>query len=258
MAKTERSSEILRMLEADQALSIQDLSSRLEVSPMTVRRDLAELAALDKVKVLYGSVMLNPAGPARGADSPYTLISAESQHPDEKRRIGELAASLVESGDSLILDNGSTTEYLARSLPEDIPFTALCCALNLITECARRRNCKSIISGGLFHENTLMFESPEGLAIIRSFRATKAFISASGVDARFGVTCSNSYERETKKAMIASSMRKILVADSSKFGLLRSDYFAELAEFDEIVTDSGLSAEYVGIIESLGIKLWRA
>jgi DeoR family deoxyribose operon repressor len=255
MAKTERSSEILRILETDQALSIQDLSERLDVSPMTVRRDLAELAAQDKVKVLYGSVMLNPPGSPRSADGPYSLIAAGSERPEEKRRIGELAASLVESEDSLIIDNGSTTECLARSLPEDIPYTVLCCSLNVIAECARRRNCKSIISGGLFHENTLMFESVEGLQMIRNFRATKAFVSASGVDVRFGVTCSNSYERETKKAMIASSMRKILVVDSSKFGLLRSDYFAELAEFDEIVTDSGISPEYVRIIEELGIVL---
>ena len=100
-----------------------------------------------------------------------------------------------------------------------------------------------------------MFESPEGLQMIRNFRATKAFISASGASRQFGVTCMNAYERETKKAMITSSMKKILLLDSSKFDVIRSDYFAELSEFDEIVTDAGISAEYTEIIKGLGITL---
>jgi DeoR family deoxyribose operon repressor len=100
-----------------------------------------------------------------------------------------------------------------------------------------------------------MFESPEGLEMIRNFRATKAFISASGVSSQFGVTCMNSYERETKKVMIQSSRRKILLVDSSKFEVIRSDYFAELSDFDEIITDDGISSEYTGIIRDLGITL---
>jgi len=86
-------------------------------------------------------------------------------------------------------------------------------------------------------------------------RCSKAFISAAGVDARFGVTCSNAYERETKKAVIASSMRKILVVDSSKFGQVRPVWFAELADFDEVVTDAGIPEEYAEALGRLGIAL---
>ena len=65
----------------------------------------------------------------------------------------------------------------------------------------------------------------------------------------------NGYERETKKAIIQSSMTKILLVDSSKFGVIRSDYFAELSDFDEIVTDAGIPTEYAEIIRNLGIVL---
>ena len=91
--------------------------------------------------------------------------------------------------------------------------------------------------------------------MIRNFRATKAFVSASGANNQFGVTCMNSYERETKKAILQSSMRKILLVDSSKFGVIRTDYFAELSDFDEIVTDAGISTEYSEFIKNLGIAL---
>jgi len=155
----------------------------------------------------------------------------------------------------LLIDVGSTTECMAKYLPEGFTYTVLCFSLNVVSETVRRKNCKTLFAGGLFHENTLMFEGPESLEMIHSFRATKAFMSASGANSQFGVTCMNGYERETKKAIIQSSLRKILLVDSSKFGVIRSDYFAELSDFDEIVTDAGIPREYEEYIRNLGIVL---
>lgn len=251
----ERLNAIMQALRISKALSVQELSKQLKVSHMTVRRDLLSLAKNEQVKMLHGSVILHPKSSVRENESYYSLIAAGAKHPDLKRRIGQLAASLIEAEDTLIIDSGSTTEYLAKYLPEDINYTVLSYSLNIISETVRRPNCKSTFSGGTFHENTLMFESPEGLEMIRRFRATKAFISAAGANYQFGVTCMNPYERETKRVVIRSSMKKILLIDSSKFGVMRSDYFAELSEFDVIITDAGIPREYSEIITSLGITL---
>lgn len=237
------------------ASTVQDLSKLLEVSHMTVRRDLTSLAEEGRVRMLYGSVILDSASDASGVESYYSLIAAGSKFPDRKRKIGALAASLIDAEDTLIIDAGSTAEYFARCLPEDRDYTVLCYALNIVSETVRRKNIRTVFSGGSFHENTLMFESSEGLAMIRRFRATKAFITASGVNDRFGVTCMNPYERETKKAAIGSSMKKILLIDSSKFGMVRSDHFAELSDFDEVITDESIPGEYIEIMKTLGIKL---
>ena len=252
MNKAERLTVIMRTLQISKASSVQELSQQLNVSHMTVRRDLLSLVESDQVKILHGSVILHPRSTTRSEQSYYSLIAAGAKCPDQKRRIGQLAASLIEPDDTLIIDSGSTTEYLAKYLPETFNYTVLCYSLNIVSETVRRKNCKSLFSGGVFHENTLMFESPEGRDMIRRFRATKAFISASGANHQFGVTCMNSYERETKKVMIQSSMKKILLVDSSKFGVIRSDYFAELSDFDEIITDSDLSDEYAEIIKGMG------
>jgi DeoR family deoxyribose operon repressor len=252
MNKAERLKVIMQTLQISQASSVQELSQQLSVSHMTVRRDLLSLVERDQVKILHGSVILHPQNATRSEKSYYSLIAAGAKYPDEKRRIGQLAASLIEPEDTLIIDSGSTTEYLAKYLPESFNYTVLCYSLNIVSETVRRKNCKSMFSGGIFHENTLMFESPEGREMIRRFRATKAFISASGASHQFGVTCMNSYERETKKVMIQSSLKKILLVDSSKFGVIRSDYFAELSVFDEIITDSGISEEYAEIIRGMG------
>jgi len=255
MTKAERLDTIIERLGFETASSILELSRSLDVSPMTIRRDLAALAREGKVKVLYGSAMLHPDLSRREVEGYYSLNAAGALRAEEKRRIGKAAAALIRPEDSLIIDCGSTTEYVARYLPEDTECIVLCYSLNVVSECVRRRNYRTLFSGGLFHENTLMFESPEGLQAIRHFRATRSFISASGVDARFGVTCSNEYERETKKAVIQSSMTKVLVVDSSKFGVIRSAFFAELSDFDEVVTDAGITEEYRKTIEDLGIRL---
>lgn len=255
MNKADRMNAIMQTLQISKAASVQELSEQLKVSHMTVRRDLVSLVQSEKVRVLHGSVILHPKSDARQNEIYYSLIAAGAEHPECKRRIGQLAASLIEPEDTLLIDVGSTTEYLAKYLPDAFAYTVLCFSLNVVSETVRRRNCKTLFAGGLFHENTLMFEGPESLEMIRSFRATKAFISASGANSQFGVTCMNSYERETKKAIIQSSLKKILLVDSSKFGVIRSDYFAALSDFDEIVTDSGISKEYSERIERLGIVL---
>jgi DeoR family transcriptional regulator, deoxyribose operon repressor len=255
MNRADRLNVIMQTLQINKASSVQELSEQLKVSHMTVRRDLMSLVKNEKVKILHGSVILHPKSDLRENESYYSLIAAGAEHPELKRRIGQLAASLIEPEDTLLIDVGSTTEYLAKYLPENRSYTVLCFSLNVLSETVRRRNCKTLFAGGLYHENTMMFESPEGLSMISSFRATKAFMSASGANSQFGVTCMNAYERETKKAIIQSSMKKILLVDSSKFGVIRSDYFAELSDFDEIVTDEGISKEYVDIIRNLGIVL---
>jgi DeoR family deoxyribose operon repressor len=206
MNRADRLIAIMQTLQISKASSVQELSEQLRVSHMTVRRDLVSLVKSEKVRVLHGSVIIHPKSDLRQNESYYSLVAAGAEHTELKRKIGQLAASLVEPEDTLLIDVGSTTEYLAKYLPDAFNYTVLCFSLNVVSETVRRRNCKTLFAGGLFHENTLMFESPESLAMIRNFRATKAFLSASGASSHFGVTCMNSYERETKKAIIRSSL----------------------------------------------------
>lgn len=242
-------------LKTNNGAAIQDLASRLAVSHMTIRRDLESMAKQNIVKLIYGGVVLNPEQSSPGESQLYSLIDAENIHPEEKMEIGKKAASMLAYGDILIIDSGSTTEYAAKYLPDNMDLSILCYALNILLEIARKKTCKVLFAGGTFHENTLMFESPEGIALIKRMRARKAFVSAGGVDARLGVTCSNGYEGATKRAILNSSQEKILLVDSSKFGKISSDYFADLSEFTGVITDKGISDEYAGIIEDTGLDL---
>jgi DeoR family deoxyribose operon repressor len=223
-------------------MPVQDIADQLGVSHMTVRRDLEVLAADQQIRVIHGGALLNPAVYTVG-DSSYSLIAAGSVNAEQKRRIGSAAVGLIERDDTLIIDSGSTTEWIARFLPEESALTVLSYALNILTETVRKGGCRSVFAGGTMHANTLMFESPEGLDLVRRFRARRAFISAAGVSLQSGVTCANGYERATKRAAMDSAALKILVVDSTKFGSIRSEHFADIEEFDTVVTDGGINAE---------------
>ncbi len=174
---------------------------------------------------------------------------------EEKMRIGKKAASLVEAGDVVIIDSGSTTEWLARSLAPGLPVTILCFALNVLMAAGRDPARTVLCAGGALNGDTLVFESPEGLSLVRRYRAGKAFFSAGGVSDRLGVTCVNAAEAELKKAALASSQTRILLADSRKFGSVKPAWFAELSDFDAIITDQGISLDFVEIVRERGIAL---
>jgi len=255
LKKNERIKTIINLLKFKNAVSIRELTKQLGVSEMTVRRDLALLENDSIVELIPGGAIFRTYADSEREQEKYLIANEETRRTREKIRIGRKAASLIETNDTIILDVGSTTEYVAKFLREDLPVTVLCYALNILVEIYRKKQCSPIFAGGYFHDNTLMFESPEGIALVKRTRADKGFISAAGFHNSLGVTCANPYEIETKKAVLSSSRTKILLIDSTKFGKTKIAYFAEALDFDMIITDSEIPDEYRESIENLGIEL---
>jgi DeoR family deoxyribose operon repressor len=252
--RQDRIARILETLAETGSASIRDLAASLEVSEMTIRRDLELLSGEGKVRLLHSGA-LPAASPADGAHRGFSLSDVRGPGAEEKMRIGRKAASLVEAGDVLIIDAGATTEWLTRSLPPELPVTILCFALNIALEAGRHPAHRVVLAGGALSGETLVCESPEGVELIRRYRANKAFLSAGGASDTLGVTTIDASEAELKKAAVASSQTRILLADSRKFGRVTPSWFADLGDFDAIVTDPGISLEYVEIVRQLGIAL---
>ncbi|MGA2639619.1 MAG: DeoR/GlpR family DNA-binding transcription regulator [Spirochaetia bacterium] len=249
--RQERIVLILDSLRSAGRASIRELAATLDVSEMTVRRDLQLLAAEGRARIVHAGAIPSDDGPARA----FSLSNARSQGGNEKMRIGQKAASLLEPGDVVIIDSGATTEWLARSIPPDLPITILCFALNIALEAGRHPARTVVLAGGELKGETLVYRSPEGVSLVRRYRANKAFLSAGGASETLGVTCIDAAEAELKKAAVGSSRTRILLADSRKFGRVTPAWFADLKDFDAIVTDPGISLEYVEIVRNLGIAL---
>jgi DeoR family deoxyribose operon repressor len=257
MARSDyRADFILNKLSANGFVSVKELSKKLEVSEMTIRRDLRELSKSNIVTLIPGGAILKKNPPMDKNEEKYLIQAAESLMLEEKIKISRKAASLIEPNDVIVIDTGSTTENLSKFIPENMPLTIICYTLNILFNVYENKNWKLVFPGGYFHNNTLMFESLEGIGIIKRIRANKAFISAAGVSEKLGVTCATDYEKETKRAVIESSDKKILLVDSTKFGKIKISHFADLTDFNIIITDTGISKEFVNIIKNIGIKLY--
>jgi DeoR family deoxyribose operon repressor len=233
-------------------VNIRELTKKFEVSEMTIRRDLSLLAKEKLVDLIPGGAILKRP---EDTESRYLVTNEESVHTIEKLKITQRAVLLIEPNETIILDIGTTTEYLAKFLREDAPITVLCYTLNSLVEVYKKKNCTIIFAGGYFHPQTMMFESAEGIELIKRTRADKAFVSAAGIHDELGVTTVYPHELQAKKTILNSAKNRILVADSSKFGTTKSVYFAEIADFQTIITDSGIPDKYAAFIRERGVEL---
>ena len=138
-----------------------------------------------------------------------------------------------------------------------MPITVLTYALNIINIVCNKLNCAPIIAGGTYYRNTLSFIGPSCIELMKQIRASKVFISASGVSDKLGVTGLNLYEIEPKKAAIESSNTRILMADSSKFDQVKIAHIADLSEFDIIITDANVPPRYEEYAREHDITLFK-
>ena len=254
--KNDRLNRLIGILKIRGAVSIRELAQTLEVSEITIRRDMKLLQQNKVVENVDGVMVYNPAHTLVETDKEYSLALEEERRNAEKAAIGAFAASLVAQDDMIIIDTGTTTVHIARNLPTNLHLSVLCYNINILMELRRKPNIQPLFAGGYYHANAQMFESKEGVEFISGIRVQKAFVSAAGVHCQLGVTCINNYEIETKRAILRSSLEKILVADSSKFGRVCAAYCCDMNDIDTIITNKDLSPEWIDQIRSKGIKLY--
>lgn len=253
--KEERLTAFIDTLKIKNYISIRDLANILNVSEMTIRRDLKILESQNIVKNIDGVIIYDPIDSSLNEEAQYDLNSELDKQFKQKSNIGKYAASLIEDGDIIMIDTGTTTQHIISNINPSINITALSYNINILTELRKNPNIKILFAGGYYYPNTQMFASVQGVKFIEGIGATKAFLSAAGVHEELGLTCRNSYEVATKKAVINSSIKRILLIDSTKLGVIRSEYFCDLDDIDEIVTDSKISEKWKNLLKEKQIKL---
>lgn len=253
--KTEiRLNNIIRVLRDQNGASIKQLADMFNVTEMTVRRDLKGLQECGLVTVIHGAAIYNPNA-EDNMHRPYTLTKSSPVMKDEKSRIGKAAAQLIEPQDILFIDSGTTTTQLVRNLPVGMDITLNCFAYNIFSEAKSRCIDKLCLGGGLFHPDTETFESPETLDMVANTRATKAFIVPNAIEKNLGFMCVQEYEMNLKRSFVANSMSRIVLADSSKFGKVTQCFICNFSDVDVIVTDDGLSQDWITFLKKKNIEL---
>jgi DeoR family fructose operon transcriptional repressor len=249
MFAEERKQQILAALQRDPAVRVVDLGRAFQVSVASIRRDLADLERSGLLKRTHGGAVSN-----RLALAEPSLAEKKDRHQAEKEAIAAVAAALVQPGDTIFLDSGSTTRAIALELRHRRGMTVVTNALNIGWDLASS-DLELVLTGGQLRAGVLSQVGPLAEQAIASLHVDKLFLAANGVDLVAGVTTPNLAEAQTKRAMIASAREVILVADHSKFGQVTFGNICGLDRVHAIVTDAGVSKNVLAAYEQQGVTM---
>jgi DeoR family transcriptional regulator, fructose operon transcriptional repressor len=249
MLAEERKRQILSALQRVPAIRAADLGRVLHTSPASIRRDLSDLDRSGLLRRTHGGALSNSL-----AASEPSLAQKEDQYQMEKAAVAALAASLVEPGDTIFLDSGSTTRQIARELRHHRNITVVTNALNVASELASS-DLEVILTGGHLRRGVLSQVGPIAEQAIAGLHVDKLFLAANGVDLVKGVTTPNIGEARTKRAMVDNATEVILVADHSKFGRVTFGRVCGFERVHTVITDDRLPERFATAIAERGLKL---
>lgn len=248
--REERINRLVQALKRADKIHLKEAAVLLGVSEMTIRRDLsAEPAA---VVLLGGYVVTDPR--SNGVTN-YFVSDQKAKQVTEKRRIGLLAAPLINENDTVFFDCGTTTPAIIDAIADELSFTAVCHSLNTFLALQDKPNCKVILCGGEFKPNNYIFTGVGQHNELDHICPNIAFISAAGLSLQHGATCFNFDELEMKHRAMAMAQQKILVAEHSKFGKTKPACIGPLAQFDRVITDRQPDAEFADFFSENAIAI---
>jgi DeoR family fructose operon transcriptional repressor len=248
MLPAERRARILRALDNAGTLTTDELADELQVSGETIRRDLIRLDRQRQLRRVHGGAMA--ASTIRGEEAPYPQ-RAEAD-TDAKRRIGELAASLVSPGQTLILDVGTTTLAVARALPPTFHGTVLTCSLLAAAEIAGREGVEVLIAPGRVRGGDLAVSNSLTIQFFDGVRADIAFLGTGGISPDHGLTDFYIDEIATRRIIIANSNTAYALADATKLGSVAPHHVCGLDEITAVITDRAPAPDMAAAIQQAG------
>ncbi len=176
-----------------------------------------------------------------------------------KECIGARAAEMIEVGQTIFLDAGSTTVEIVNHLPRDLDYLRVITpALNVAMATTHYPYIELVMPGGVLRNLTRSLVGSQTLRSIEMFNADLLFLATSGFDLKHGVTTGNMMEVEVKRTMVQHAARVVLVADGSKFGQVNSLNVAPLSAIDVLITDDQISDRDVQAIKAAGVTVIRA
>lgn len=251
MLAANRHEEILKFIHKDRFVKVSQLSRIFDVSEETIRRDLDRLEKDGLLKKLHGGAVPVDITNIKNVKP---ILERMSENIDEKIEIAKLGLNMIEDGDTLILDSGSTTLQLARMLSHK-KITVLTNDVNIAYELAQMENINLILTGGSVRSGSFSITGSDCESSLRAYNVNKAFISASGIKLDRGLTTSNNSDAGIKKAMIKAAGTVICLTDHTKFDRTALVSFAAFDSLDIVITDRAVDRSYAEAFEVSGVQV---
>ncbi|EXU74385.1 DNA-binding transcriptional repressor DeoR [Erwinia mallotivora] len=245
--RDERIKKLALALQRTDKIHLREAAQLLSVSEMTIRRDLSETGAV--VSLLGGYIVSS----AKNSHGHYFVSEKQTHNVEKKRRLGQLAATLIDPGDTVFFDCGTTLPWMIDAIDDQLEFVAVCCAMNTFMALKEKPACQVFLNGGEFHSDNAVFTPLGQGSVLDNLCPDKAFISAAGIDADQGATCYNLNELAMKHQALLRARQKILVADSSKFGKVLPVRIGDLDLFTRFVSDEAAPAALALRLQQSGV-----
>ncbi len=249
----ERHKIILERLQQRNRVEVAVLAEDLDVTTETIRRDLTALERRGLLRRVHGGAALVERLPFEP-----TIAAREIRLVAEKDRIAAAALPWVPDGGSILLDGGTSVLALARQLSADTQLTVVTNSLPTATYLAEFPNLELHLLGGRIRSRTQAVVGSWGAGALAGVSVDVAFMGANGLTLQHGLTTPDLTEAETKQLMIKSARQVVVLADHSKIGASYFGRFADLAEIDVLITDTGLDEESASELEEYGPQVIRA
>jgi DeoR family transcriptional regulator of aga operon len=247
---SQRRASILQMLTQYGSVQVTRLVEQFGVSAVTIRSDLTALESQGVATRSHGGATLT-----RTAVTEQSIHQKDALNQQQKDRIGALAATLVQPGENIIIDSGTTTISLARHLHDAQDVTVLTNGLNIAWELAGAPGVDLIMTGGLLRKQSLSIQGAQAEATLQAYSFDKLFLGVDGFDLQFGVTTHHEAEASLNQKMVERAKKVIVLTDASKFGRVSLHRIVQLNRVHTVITDASISPEYSQGLRDAGVEL---
>lgn len=248
----ERRRRIIDMLHHSESITVSDLVERFGVSRVTARADLDYLAE-------QGALVRSHGGALKNMDlrSDYPLQLKQTLHHSEKARIAAAAVKLLNDGDTIAFDSGTTTCEIAKQIARLnlSSLTVITNALNIANELSGLPWVSLIMTGGILRHKSSSFNGPHALETLRDLNVGHLFLGADAFDVEAGLTTPDILGAQVALRMIELAQEVTVVVDASKFGRHSLTLSGKTEDIDRVITDTRVNAAHVDLLRQRGIEV---
>jgi DeoR/GlpR family transcriptional regulator of sugar metabolism len=243
LSESTRREHIVDMLKVNTSASIGEIADRFHVSQMTIRRDIQKLVEAGQVIRIPGGARIEQW---RGAER--SFFDRLQKMSDAKRSIGAAAAALVRDGDSVVLDSGTTTLYVARELRARRNVVVFTFSLSVLEELSSAEGIRVELTGGVYRSSSHDLIGHAVSKSLTSICADTVIFGAASVSFTRGVMV---HDPDAQHELLQSAKKRVLILDSSKIGVEATYRLCDITECDLILTDKGISADHLARLRQM-------
>lgn len=251
MLTSQRRAMIVERLNRDGEIIAKTLATELDLSEDTIRRDLRDMAAEGLLKRVHGGALpLSPPLP--------DFAARQSLSTDEKAALGARAAAMIEPGQVIFLDGGTTTATLARALPRSFAFTVVTHSPTIACELERHPSADVVLVGGRLYKHSMVAMGAQALETIRGLKADLYFMGVTAAHPSHGLTTGDMEEAATKRSVAENAAATFVLLTREKLGRASPWKIMPLAAASGLIVPAGLSSDVLAPYRDMGVEVIEA